>query len=182
MTRPLLERLALFSARHHRAVFLVVGLAVATGIGLATRLDFDTDVLNLLPRDEPAVETYRETLEEFGSLDFLVVAVRIPEGVVLEPYEEFMEVLGPALEESDLLSEVEYSLGELEDLIAAFYPQSLYFLDQEGLEDLAGRLTDEALEQRAAELKRLLAMPQAIALKSLLLLDPLGLSEVFFDR
>lgn len=182
MTRPLLERLALYSGRHYRAVFLIVGLLVAAGVAMATRLEFDTDVLNLLPHDEPAVETYRKTLEEFGSLDFLVVAVRIPEGVVLEPYEEFVEFLGAELDEVDLLSEVEYSIGELEELIATFYPNALYFLDEEGLEGLESRLTDDALEQRAAELKRQLAMPQAITLKSLLLLDPLAISEVFFDR
>ena len=163
-------------------IFLTVGLAVAVGVGLATQLRFDTDVLNLLPQDEPAVETYRETLEEFGSLDFLVVAVRIPEGAILDPYEEFVDLLGEGLSQLEYLSEVEYSLGDLEDLIRAFFPKSLYFLDRDGLEGLLDKVSDEQLEFRSQEIRRALSMPQAIALKPLYLLDPLGIAEVFFDR
>ena len=70
-----LERLALFARRHYRGVFVTAGVIVAFGLALSLRLKFDTDVLNLLPKSEPALVTYRETLEEFGSLDFLLVAV-----------------------------------------------------------------------------------------------------------
>ncbi len=182
MQRSLLERIALFARDHYRAVFLVIGLAVAASIALATRLDFETDVLALLPKDEPAVETYREALEEFGSLDFLVVAVSIPEGAILDPYEEFVDELGERLTENEHLSEVEYRLGDIEDLVRSFFPRSLYFLDAETLGDVLARLDAEAMAARAGDIRRGLSMPQAIALKSLYLLDPLGIAEVFFER
>ena len=34
----------------------------------------------------------------------------------------------------------------------------------------------------SAELRRQLGLPQALALRNLMLLDPLGVSEVFIDR
>jgi len=182
MVHSALERLALFASRHYRGVFVGSALVVAVALGLATRLRFDTDVLDLLPQSDPAVRTYRETLEEFGSLDFLIIAVRIPEGAILDPYEEFVEALGEELAEVELLNEVEYSLGELEELIAEFFPKSLFFLDQESLERMAARLSDEQLSERAHEVRRTLGMPQGLALKQLLLLDPLGVTDVFFDR
>ena len=117
MQHSFLERLALFACHHYRAIFIVVGVAVMAGVGLASQLRFETDVLALLPKNEPAVETYREALEEFGSLDFLVVAVRVPEGAILDPYEEFVDALGTELSTVEHLSEVEYRLGDLEDLV-----------------------------------------------------------------
>lgn len=177
-----LERLALFAQRHYRGVFVVAGLVVAAGLGLASQLRFDTDVLNLLPKSEPAVQTYRETLEEFGSLDFLLVAVRTPEEAILDPYEAFVERLGEELRGIESLSEVEYSIGELEELVAEFFPKSLFFLDREGLQRIEAAVSEERLAVRAAEMRRTLTMPQGLALKPLLLLDPIGVTEVFFDR
>jgi predicted exporter len=182
VVHPALERLALFSKRHYRAIFVGWALVVAVALGLASQLRFDTDVLDLLPKSDRAVQTYRQTLEEFGSLDFLIVAVRIPEGAILDPYEEFVEEIGEGLSEVELLSEVEYSIGELEELIAEFFPKSLFFLDPESLERMAGRTSDDQLAERALEVRRTLSMPQGLALKPLLLLDPLGVTDVFFDR
>ena len=182
MAETPLERIALFASDHYRAVFLVVAIAVGAGILLGLQLDFDTDVLNLLPEKEESLQTYRETLEEFGSLDYLVVAVRIPEGAILDPYEEFADALGTELEAVESLVDVEYSLGELEDLIRAFFPKAVFFLGESELEGLEERLAEERLDLRAQELRRVLSLPQGIALKPLLLLDPVGIVEVFFDQ
>jgi predicted RND superfamily exporter protein len=177
-----LERLALFASRHYRGVFITTGLIVALGLGLSLRLRFDTDVLNLLPKTEPALVTYREALEEFGSLDFLLVAVRIPDDAIVDPYEEFAELLGEEMRRIELLGEVEYSLGELEELVAEFFPKALYFLDEEGLQRIALAAREDRLDERAAEIYRTLSMPQGLALKPLMLLDPIGIIDVFFDR
>ena len=78
---------------------------------LHTRIRFDTDILALLPQNEPAVESYREALTEFGSLDYLLVAVRIPEGAVLDPFQIYVDALAERLQGVELLDEVEYKLG-----------------------------------------------------------------------
>ena len=52
---------------------------VALALVSASRLRFDTDVLNLLPqRCARQVQTLRQALDDFGSIDLLVIAIRVP--------------------------------------------------------------------------------------------------------
>ncbi len=178
----ILYRLAAFCRRHYRRIFLATLALAAAALGLIARLRFDADFLNLLPRDEPVVETFRRNLEEFGSVDFLLVAVRVPEGATLDPYEGLVDRLAEGMLATHLFDEVEYKLGDLEELLVTFLPQAMLFLDEEGRAAVEARLTDTALAQRAQEIRRLLATPQALALKGLARIDPLGLSEVFLER
>ena len=182
MARHTLHRIALTARRHYRRVFLVAGVLMAASLALSTRLRFDSDFLNLLPQDEPTVQTFRRTLEEFGSVDYLLITVEVPEEVILAPYETLVDRIGGRLEESDLLERVEYKVGDLEELLATFMPQAMLFLDPDGRAAVEAKVGDEALAVRAQEIRRLLATPQALALKRLVRLDPLGLSEVFLDR
>ncbi len=182
MAQPLLRRLALYARHRYRRIFVVTAVLFALSMALGSRLRFETDVLALLPRNEPVVETFRQTLEELGSADYLILAVRVPPDAVLDPYEMFVDRLGQRLEESELLAEVDYRIGELREILETFIPQALLFLDQDDRARLVDRLTDEALRGRAQELRRLVTTPQAIAVKSLIQLDPLGLSDVFLDR
>jgi hypothetical protein len=177
-----LQRLALYTRRHYRRVFVAMGLALVVAIGFGTRIRFDTEILNLLPPDDPVVVSFRETLAEFGSLDVLLIAVRIPEGEVVDPYLEFADVLAPRLEELAEIEYVDYRIGDLEELIEEFYPKAFLFLDQEGRERVASRLTEEGIADQVAELRSRLETPQALALRELMVGDPLGLAEVFIER
>jgi predicted RND superfamily exporter protein len=182
MASSFLHRLALFARRRYRLIFALTAALVAVSLAGAARLRFDTDVLNLLPRKSPQVGTFRRALEEFGSLDYLLIAVRLPEQVVLDPYEEYVDELAARLEGLEMLERVEFRLGEMEELIGTFLPRAILFLDHDERRQLLERLSDSALEQRAKELRRLIEMPQAMALEELLKLDPLDLSEIFLDR
>lgn len=182
MPRQLLQRIALFARRRYRLVFALTALLLLLSGLVASRLSFDPDFLNLLPQKAQEIKTYRQHLEEFGSADRLLIVMRIPEGAVPEPYEALASRLGDRLSALDELGEVQYELGGLEELLATFMPQATLFLDAAGREAVAEKVSDEALVQRALELRALLATPQALTLKRLIRLDPLGLSEVFLDR
>jgi predicted RND superfamily exporter protein len=178
----LLGRIALFARRRYHAIFAVTAVVVLAASFLVSRLEFDTDVLALLPKNDPAVEAFRDALETFGSVDYLLVVVRIPEGALLEPYEAFVGELGDRLVGLEQFLEVEYKLGDLEEMLATLLPAAPLFLEPAQLEELGGRLTDERLEQRAKELKRLVSTPQSLATKNVVKLDPLGFSSLFLDR
>ena len=178
----ILQRLALFSRRRYRTVFLLTGILVAISIGLILRLTFDTDILNLLPRKNPAVRAYIETLQDFGSSTLLIIAVRIPEGAVAEPYESFSDELAARLAKLPELKQVEHRIGDPEELLRTFFPKSVLFLNAEGRGQLAARLTDEGIRSRVSELRRQLSTPQGLAVKQLAKLDPLGLAQIFLGR
>ncbi len=180
--RPL-ERLILFAGRRYRLVFIVFVLVVVGSAGLASRLRFDPDVLHLLPTKNPAVITFRETLEQFGNVDYFVVGIRVPEDAPLDPYEALADDVAARMTEAgELFRTVESRLGEPEELLREFLPKAVLFLDGPTREKLAEKLTPSAIRDRARELRRTLEMPQAVALKDLLKLDPLGISGIFLDR
>ena len=182
MPRRQLQRLALAVRHHYRIVFLGALILVVMALVSASRLRFDTDILNLLPRDAPEVQALRQALDDFGSIDLLVIAIRVPDGVPLGAYEELTNQLGQGLQQLESLAEVDYKLGELDELFAAFLPHAMLFLDEAGREQIDAKLTDEAVRNRARELRRLVETPQSLAMKQLMLQDPLGMAEVFMDR
>ena len=82
-----LQRIALDGRRRYRRVFLVAAVLVALSAALALRLRIDSDVLALLPRNEPIVDTFRATLEDFGGVDLLLELVEVPPNESVDPYE-----------------------------------------------------------------------------------------------
>ncbi|HZI64411.1 MAG TPA: hypothetical protein VFE44_06495, partial [Thermoanaerobaculia bacterium] len=180
--RDLLERVALLARRRYRAVFLAFLVASVVAAALVTQLRFDADVLHLLPQNDPHVRTFIDTLERFGGVDSLLVVVRLPEGAVTDPYESYADRIAAELEEIPEIESVEHRLGDPEDLLRKFLPKAVLFLDEEGRAELGRRLSDAGIRERVADLRRQLAMPQAVAIKSLARLDPLGLAEIWLRR
>ena len=180
--RDWLESLLVGAGRRPLAVFLGTLGVVALALVAALRLEFDPDVLRLLPRRDPAVQLYRETLERFGSADYFVAAIRIPEGAPLDPYEGYADLLVEGMRTSGLFASIEDRLGEPQDLLREFLPNALLFLDAGGRRQVAARLSPAAVERRVQDLRRQLETPQAMAVRELYKLDPLGLAEVFLER
>ena len=182
MIERALASVAAFARRRHRAVFVAAAVLVVLSVLSATTLQFDTEVLNLLPDDDPVVTTFRSTIEDFGSLDYLLILVRLPEGQPLDPYLSFVDELGSSMEALEEIEYVEYDLGELLELFELFSAHAFVYLDEEGREEVARRLTDDGLQLQVAELRRGLSSPQALVLRDLMLLDPLDIHEVLVDQ
>ncbi|MDX1383279.1 MAG: MMPL family transporter [Thermoanaerobaculia bacterium] len=174
-----LQRIALYGRRHYHRIFLAAGLLVALALTSALRLHIDSDVLSLLPRNEPVVDTFRSTLEEFGGVDLLLLLVEVPEGAAVDPYEAYVERLANELEKLPHLEYVDYRIGDIEELVRSYFPSSFLFLDEAGRRAFEEKLSEQGIRDRVAEIRRLLATPQAIVLKQLIRLDPLGLADVF---
>ena len=182
MTRSFLQRLALFARHRYRLVFAGALVLMAAAVGLASRLRFDTDVLNLLPRKDPVIQAYLGTLEEFGTFDYLLVLVHVPEGKPVDPYGAYADALAERLAALPEIGEVEHRIEGIEELLASFFPRALLFLDEPARGALVERLSDQGIRRRVAEMRRLLATPQALVMRDLLRLDPLGLAEIFIGR
>ena len=177
-----LARLALFARRRYRWIFAVAGGLLVLSALLTARLRFDTDILNLLPQKDPVVRTFLDTLEDFSSVDYLLVAVRVPEGAVLDPYESFVDELGQELEGLPQLESVEYKLTGTRELLRELFPKAVLFLDEAGRQELADRLSQQGIQDRVREVRRMLGTPQGQATKPLLQLDPFGLSDLFIEQ
>jgi predicted RND superfamily exporter protein len=182
MELSVLQRLALFARRRYRAVFVAFAILAAVSIALMLRLSFNTDMLSLLPREDPAVRAYVETLQDFGSSTYLLVAIRIPEDAVVDPYETLADRLAERLGRLPDLKTVQHRVGDPQELLQTFYPKALLFLDEAGRRKLEERLSDEGIQRRVSEVRRQIATPQGLGAKELLRIDPLGLADVFLGR
>ncbi len=177
-----LQRIALFARHHYHAVFAAFAILLAVAVALILQLSFNTDMLSLLPREDPAVRTYVETLQDFGSSTLLLVAIRIPEGAVVDPYETLADRIAAKLSALPDLKTVQHKVGDPQELLQTFYPKALLFLDEAGRKTLEERLSDEGIRRHVSEVRRQIATPQGLAAKELLRIDPLGLADIFLGR
>ena len=69
----LLLRVERFSRNHYRSVFLLGLLALLGGIWLGSKLELESNVLALIPEGNRQVDTYKQALQDFGSIDYLLV-------------------------------------------------------------------------------------------------------------
>lgn len=183
MRRPTLLRwLAQLANNHYRWIFVAFGVAALLALISASRIRFDTDVLNLLPQDDPVLSTFRETLEEFGSFENLLIGVRIPEDAPVDAYKNYAERLAQELQQVEALTGVEYRIEQPQELVRQFLPGAVLFLDEAGRQKLGTRFEDEGIRRRVQELRRQLGTPQALAAKELLKLDPLGIAAILLDE
>lgn len=175
----LLASLARLARRRYRAIFAVFAVLLGLSAISISRLSFDADMLNLLPRQDPAIHSYIQMLQDFGSNTYMLVVIELPEGAVPEPYESLADDLAAGLARLPEVKTVQHRLGNPEELLAAFFPKSALFLDDAGRRELETRLGDDAIRRRVGELRRQLETPQALSVKELAKLDPLGLSDLF---
>jgi predicted RND superfamily exporter protein len=85
-------------AHARRAVVLTAAaILAAVSAWSLRRLNFDANILHLMPRDGVAVPAFRDYLERFGSLDYLYVIVDAPEGQTIDDYADTVDALTAAL-------------------------------------------------------------------------------------
>jgi predicted RND superfamily exporter protein len=178
----LLASLARLARRRYRAIFVVFAVLVALAGIAISRLSLDTDILNLLPRHDPAVRSYIEMLQDFGANTYLMVVVKLPAGAVPEPYEALTDDVAAQLARLPEIRSVQHRLGNPEELLATFFPKSALYLDAAGQRQLEARLGDAGIRRRVAELRLDLATPQGPAVKEMAKLDPLGLADLFLGH
>ena len=75
-----LLRAEAFSRRRWGLVFLVTALLVALSAWLGSHLELESDVLELTPRGNRKIDTFKTALRDFGSIDYLMVLLQAGEG------------------------------------------------------------------------------------------------------
>ncbi len=169
----------------YRRPYLTVamGLAVvALGIALGLKINFETDVMSLVPRHDPVVEEFTRTFEEFGSLDTLLAAVPVAGEEELERALLLVDLVAEEFQRSPYLGGVQSRLEDPTRLAEAVLHHAVLFLDQDGLTQLAERLTPEGLAARAADIRAAVETPLSLAGKEFMVRDPLGLLPLLLGR
>src|SRR5262245_66588633 len=113
MTHGRKERILLGIERYSRERWgVVLGVAfalfaVCSFIG--SRVKLESDVLSLIPRGNRQVDTFREALHEFGSIDYLIVLLGAAPEEGPDEIEDFADSFAEKLRQrTDLVESVEY--------------------------------------------------------------------------
>ena len=109
--RTIFGHLARFVLRHSKAVAWVVAALTLLSLGLASRLEVDSNILTLMPDDDPVIRSLNELEEQEGGVTLMTVAVSgEPEATAA-----MLSELSRVLEASD---RVDYALWTIEDELA----------------------------------------------------------------
>jgi len=122
-----------FGHRHPWAVLAGAIAVMVTGAVLGTRLKFETDVLNLMPRHDPVVSEFRRVLEDFGSLDTMLLVVPVADEDGLESSFQLVDALETELSGSPYLARVDAHIEDPMKLAETVLRHAVLFLDADGL-------------------------------------------------
>ena len=75
-----------FSREHYKLVFLIALLAVVGAVWLGSKIKIESDLLKLIPVGNVQVDTLKEALLDFGSVDYLLVLMPQFLGCPLRPH------------------------------------------------------------------------------------------------
>jgi predicted RND superfamily exporter protein len=164
---------------------LVIACAVLTWLaaGLAaSRVRVDTDILSLVPTENPVVQDFKTTIERFGSVDTLLAVVRIERESELEAVLAYSELLAASLRDWELIDWVEYRIESGTDAALPLLQRATLFFDSDELDDLLARLENDALVNEMRTVQAQLLTPQSLVTKEFIRIDPMGLLPKLLAR
>lgn len=178
-----LLRIERFSRERFKLVIWGAVVLLALSVWIGSRIKIESDVLNLVPRGNRQVDTFREALSEFGSIDYLIVLLEAGKDEGPDELEDFADLFAEHLRAREgLVESVEYRFQPDARFMRLFSENALLFLPPDQLPKIAEKLKDDAIRRQIRENKVALSSPTAAIAEGLLLRDPLGLMPLFVDR
>ena len=87
----MIERFLRFAFARRGTVLLAAGAVLAASLLLLARISFDANILNLLPREGPAVRSFDAYLQHFGTIDHIYVLFEVPPDAQISDGEAFVD-------------------------------------------------------------------------------------------
>lgn len=171
-----LKKLSSFVCRFHVLTLIVLGLLTVTSASLVFKIELKTDIMDLLPQGNQAMDRFRNLAKDFGSLDNLTIVIASKDKKALE-YSALAEDIANRLTLSGLVEYADYNaLNRNSGLLAGKFT---LFLDRSGIEKLKNRLTAQGIDEQVRKNKEKLLSPFASPLETELIgSDPLDVASV----
>jgi uncharacterized protein len=175
-------RIERYSRVHYRRVFLATLLLVLGSIYLGSKLTLNGDVLALLPKSNRPINTFRQALQDFGGLDYLLVLVEAREGQSVEDLQEYADLLSARLQKLPSIRYVEHRIDTSGPFFEFFRRNETLFLPPGKIQELEARFTDDAIRRQVSDNARQLSGPSSFLVKRLLEEDPFWISPLLFQE
>ncbi len=171
-----LLRLARTIDAHPRRIS-IVGLALAVlAAVLVARIPVTTDILDVMPENNPAIVAFTDFLRDFGLLNGLVIVVEGGEAGS-DAIVATVQTLGEQLSASPYVASADYNaLRSGSRFVAARFP---VYLDERRIEQLSARLSPQGIRDQIRRNREALLSPLASPFEAeVILRDPLNVREL----
>lgn len=169
-----------WSRRRRPIVAAATAVIVLVALGGLMRLEFDTDVLSLLPRDGRAIPAFRRFLATFGTLDQLYIVFTAPPGESIDDYDEEIGAWVEQLRRTPEIAAVDTGSGSGRDF-GWLADRELLLMRESELSRALERFKADGMRQAIAARRELLAVPSE-EITQLVRQDPLGLFDLLRDQ
>ncbi|HXI13754.1 MAG TPA: MMPL family transporter [Thermoanaerobaculia bacterium] len=181
MTR-FFERLTAAVVEHRRRTLLVAAVLFLAAIGIASRLELDPDILNLVPRKNREINEFRHVLTGLGTIDQHLVAVTLPPNADAAAYAPLIASLAAKFRGLPSVASVDAEIPDVVDVVKEMLPYALLYFSPEDLPKIEARLTDAAIRASVEQNAAMLQTPQSSVVKQLIEWDPFRLAPLLLEK
>lgn len=182
MTDRILDALARFCLRRSGRIIALSLLVAVLAIAAASRLTFDTDLLNLIPQKNKQVNEFRKALKDMGTIDYHIIVFEMPAGHDVHDYDSLIDAVAEGYRKNPRIEDVTYKVPNPLDFVQTILPRALLLLTPAELNDVAAKLSDAGIRESVAQNRALLETPQAMARKQLVQYDPFNLASIYLRK
>jgi len=183
LSRVLQEAPWLTKFSYRRSRYLILGTLILGVFAsfLVTRLQLQSDVLNLLPSHAPTTAAFVKFLKDFGTADSLFIVLERKSDGEVESFGPFAEALAEELAKSGEFAETPGWMDQAarEIMEQQFVRKALLYLTEDDLREMERKLTDTAIRQQIRGLRGRLQSPLGSFASQWVARDPLDLWSLF---
>jgi uncharacterized protein len=181
MGERIVRRLLRFSYRHRARVLMAAAVVVVACVPLLLSARFDSNVLNLLPREGAAIDAFKAYLGRFGNFDRLYILFEAPPDRPIADASDLIDAYVDELAKAPEIARVDTDrFASDKDWTYVLNRELLLLGDEERREALA-RFDPSAMDIQLARARDALSMPSS-DVKAMVQNDPLGLLPMLRDH
>jgi len=171
-----LEKISQFIYGYHKHILIASIIISVLSLALMLNIEIKTDIMDVLPADNPSLKLFDETVSDFKRKDALTIVIESKNSKIVN-HIEFIDSIGRRLSESPLIEYVDYNVLNMPwDSMLKYFP---FYLDEKGFDILNKRLTDEGINSQISQNYRTLASPlSSIADVERISIDPLNIGAM----
>ncbi len=177
----MLERLLRVAYLRRTTVLLAASGLLVVCILLVSRISFDTDIIRLLPRRDPAVKSFDAYLKHFGTFDHIYVLFEVPDGHRISDAEDFVNRYVEQLRKAPEIESVDAELFDDVKDWNYLSDRALLLLGPDNLHAALDRMRPAGIARALSDSRSLLAVSTP-GVKAYLQQDPLGILPLLQQR
>jgi predicted RND superfamily exporter protein len=181
MQNAILERLLRLAFVRRRVVLVAALCLLVVSVALTLRVSFDTNIVRLLPRKGPVVNSFDLYLSNFGTFDRIYVLFEVPEGHRISQVEDLVDRYVEQLRKAPEIESVDAELFDDVKDWNYLFDRQLLLLGPDHVRAALSRLEPDRMAEELAKSRALLAVSSP-DVKAYVQRDPLSLLPLLRDR